>query len=87
MGLGAILLPSELKVTERFSEVGSHCLQLCTYWGAHWVPMDSDKPMITQVALIKLCGLWNKKMQECRERICREEKGFGLDEQRCGGRG
>lgn len=46
--------------------------------------MDRDKPVVTPMALIKLCELQNKKIQECGERICREEKGLGLDEQRWG---
>lgn len=35
-----------------------HCLQLCT----HWVPVNSSKPLDTQIDLAKLNGPPNKKI-------------------------
>lgn len=41
----------------RLGDMGSYCLQLYVYF---WVPMDSSKPVVIQIALVKLSGPQNK---------------------------
>lgn len=50
----ALLLPAEPLATDRLGETGIQCLPF-------WAPVDSSKPTLTQMALVKLSGSQNKK--------------------------
>lgn len=61
-------LTSELLTIDRFWGRGNHCLYLC----AHQAPMDSSKPLVTQMALVILSQSQTKVMDmNIRERFGR----------------
>lgn len=57
------------------SERGRHTTQLCTHRWAYQAIIQSSKPKVMQMALVKLCGTRdNKEASKIGNGICKEEE-------------